>query len=353
MEETSLWIAALRTAKDEAILATRLFNDPAETRAFEAFVVHMHVAWLYLLQAKFERDGVDCRYPSDKNPGEFIRVDGEDKRWELARCVQERWTNPADPARKNLEFFIGLRNKIEHRPTPTGASFVLACGGNAQALLLNFENELTAAFGIEHSLAEYFRVPLFIGGFTTAGEEVLRSLRSQLPDSLKKFIADFHSGLDDETIQHPEFDLRLRVVLESAQRGSDAIAMKFTRWDDMSDEEKQAVEALGRRGQTVVREQPRQIVGHGLLRPGEAQKRVQDLVPFKFNSHHFSQSVKRKSIRPPNGASHPERTDEKYCIYDHLSKQYGYTEAWVKWLVKNCSDSKKFVKTTGREAQPK
>lgn len=39
-----------------------MYNDPAETRAFEAFVVHMHLAWLYLLHAEFLRDGTDFRY---------------------------------------------------------------------------------------------------------------------------------------------------------------------------------------------------------------------------------------------------------------------------------------------------
>jgi hypothetical protein len=45
----------------EACLAVRLYNDPAETRSFEGFVVHMHLAWLYLLHAVLARDDVDFR----------------------------------------------------------------------------------------------------------------------------------------------------------------------------------------------------------------------------------------------------------------------------------------------------
>jgi len=33
-------------SRDEAQLAVRLYNDPAEARSFEGFVVHMHLAWL-------------------------------------------------------------------------------------------------------------------------------------------------------------------------------------------------------------------------------------------------------------------------------------------------------------------
>jgi hypothetical protein len=41
----------VEASKDEAVLAVRLYNDPSEARSFEGFVVHMHLAWLYLLHA--------------------------------------------------------------------------------------------------------------------------------------------------------------------------------------------------------------------------------------------------------------------------------------------------------------
>lgn len=37
----------LAASRDEAQLAVRLYNDPAEARSFEGFVVHTHLAWLY------------------------------------------------------------------------------------------------------------------------------------------------------------------------------------------------------------------------------------------------------------------------------------------------------------------
>lgn len=56
------WQATLDASTQEACLAVRLYNDSAEARAFEGFVVHMHMAWLYLLHAQFIRDDVDFRY---------------------------------------------------------------------------------------------------------------------------------------------------------------------------------------------------------------------------------------------------------------------------------------------------
>ena len=165
------WTATLRAARDEAVLAVRLYNDAAEARAFEGFVVHMHVAWLYLLHARFIRDSIDYRYRERDNPHRFVKVDGEYKRWELARCVEERWPDPNSAVRKNLEFFIGLRNRIEHRHARQAPDLALAVSGHAQALLLNFEEELTSTFGTDYSLATVLRFPIFVGSFTTEGTE--------------------------------------------------------------------------------------------------------------------------------------------------------------------------------------
>src|ERR1044072_8696423 len=104
----------VQASRDEACLAARLYNDPAELRSFEAFVVHMHLAWLYLLHAELTRDGVDYRYRRNDNPRRLLKVDGEPKQWELAKCAAWRWPDSGDPVRSNLAFFIGLRNKIVH-----------------------------------------------------------------------------------------------------------------------------------------------------------------------------------------------------------------------------------------------
>ncbi len=347
------WTPTLAAARNEAVLATNLYNASGQPRAFEGLVVHMHLAWLYLLHAEFIRDGTEYRYRDRDNPRRFVRVDGEHRRWELAKCVEEHWPDPAHPVRKNLEFFIALRNRIEHRHAKEDASLALAFSGHAQALLVNFEQELVAAFGLRESLVGVLRFPLFIGGFTEEGAAALSRLRDSLPADLRRFMAEFRSGLAEGVENDSRFELRLHVVLQQVARGTDALAVQFTRWGDMTAEQQALVEELGKRGQTVVREQKRSIVGHGLLRPHEAEVRVQAMVPFLFNSHHFLRAWQMKKIRPPKDDPHPERTDERYCIYDELSRQYGYTEAWVQWLIKHCSTAADFRATTGREPEIK
>lgn len=345
------WISTLRASIDEVTLAVRLYNDSGQSRAFEGFVVHMHLAWLYLLHARFVRDGVDYRYRRIDDPRRFVLIDGEHKRWELAKCVAERWVDPDDPVRRNLEFFIALRNRVEHRHAATDRDLGQTVSGHAQAFLLNFEDELVSTFGTEYSLAETLRFPVFVGTFTTEGEQALLKLRNRLPADLKRFIAEYHSGLPDATIVDSRFELRLRVVLEVAPRDADAMSMQFTRWDDMTDEERAAVLEMGRRGQTVVREQSRPVVGHGLLRPREAELSIAAEIPYRFTSHHFLRAWQIKKIRPVSGSETPERTDERYCMYDALGRSYGYTSAWVKLLIKQCSTAAGFQLATGREAE--
>jgi hypothetical protein len=154
MPRPARWRSAFSAARDEATLAVRLYNDPGQSRAFEGFVVHMHLAWLYLLQARFAREGIDFRYRRSDDPRRFVVVDGEHKRWELARCAEERWADENDPVRRNLEFFVALRNRIEHRHASTDRNLGLSVSGHAQAHLLNFEDELVATFGTRYSLAE-------------------------------------------------------------------------------------------------------------------------------------------------------------------------------------------------------
>ena len=88
----------LQASKGEACLAVDLYNRLHEPRALEAFVIHMHLAWLYLLHAELTRDNVDFRY-WDRKRGKrarLVKVNGEPKTWELSRCVENRW-KPNDP----------------------------------------------------------------------------------------------------------------------------------------------------------------------------------------------------------------------------------------------------------------
>jgi len=280
-----------------------------------------------------------------------MRVDGEYKRWDLAKSVEHRWLDATDPVRANLDFFSSLRNKIEHRYARELQTLALALGGHAQALLLNYEEEVTSQFGADYSLATRLRFPIFVGTFTTEGATALRRLRSSLPKGLQNFIAEYHAGLAPATEQDRRFEFRMRVTLELAARDPQATAVQFTRLDDMTPEQQTAVEEMGKSGKVIVREQQRSVVNLGWLKPVEAARKVEAQIPFVFNRDHFRRAWQRGDVRPPTDAEHPERTKEQFCAHDAAHADYVYSPVYIRHLAKNCATEQGFRETTGRIPQ--
>lgn len=207
---TQVW-HVVQASKAEALLAVEFYNTTGERRSLEAFVIHMHLAWPYLLHAEFLHDEVDFRYWEARSERRrcLVRVDCEPKTWELARCAHERWISNNDPVRRNLEFFIGLRNRIKHRHQD---AIGLAVAGHAQAMILNYENELVGAFGTDEGLADRLRFPVFVSSSTPEGVEAIKHMRAKLPARTLRYINDFHEGLDAGVADDSRFEFRIHLV---------------------------------------------------------------------------------------------------------------------------------------------
>jgi Protein of unknown function (DUF3644) len=337
---------SVNAARDEACLAVELHNRPHEPRSFEGFVVHMHLAWLYLLQGEMARDKIDYRYWQGRR---LVRVDGEPKCWELTKSMEQRWPQDNDPVRSNLEFFIGLRNKIEHRYSAHSPALAIATSGHAQALLLNFENELVGQFGSNQTLAATLRFPVFVGTFTAAGEDTLRTLHARLPKDIRTFIGSYRSKLDPAVADDQRFEFRLKLIPELTPRAPDALALEYIRLEDLSETARKALIALGRTGHVIVREQKRAVANSGRMKPGEAARQIQNGVPFVFKLQpHFVDAYRALKVRPRSNDPHPERTREEFCIYDEVHRDYSYKPAYVKYLQRELSTAEGFREIIGR-----
>jgi hypothetical protein len=337
----------LEGAIDEALLAVDLYNQPRRPRRLEGFLVHMHLAWVYLLHAQFRRDGTDYHYRLPN--GRFERVDGERKTWDLSKSVSHRWPE-GGAVRKNLELTIALRNKIEHR---YHEAIALATSGYAQALLLNFEEELTSAFGADASLGEKLRFPIFVGQITALGEARIEELHESLPNVTRDFLARFESDLDPLIVQDQRYEFRINLIPKLGPKTEADRAISFVREADLSEEEKTTLEALGRMGSVIVREQVRPVAGAGLMKPTLVVSRVQERIPFKFNMHSFVESWKKLACRPLAGAAHPERTDERYVVYDVNHRDSLYTPAFIEKVVRETSTAARHLSFLGYAARDK
>src|SRR5687768_2732777 len=91
------WWHMLQESRRQACLAIDFYNRPGDKRSYLDFVVHMHIAWQYLLHASFERDKIDYLYRDGRGRVQKTK-DGDKKTWDLQRCVEETF-DAADPAR--------------------------------------------------------------------------------------------------------------------------------------------------------------------------------------------------------------------------------------------------------------
>jgi Domain of unknown function (DUF3644) len=328
---TKAWHMA-QASKAEALLAVEFYNTTGERRSLEAFVVHMHLAWLYLLHARLERAGTDYRYWREDANGRRVleRIDGEPKTWDLARCAHERWAD-GDAVRKNLEFFIGLRNRIEHRYQE---SIGLAVAGHAQAMVVNYEAELVDAFGAAEGLADKLRFPVFLTSLTPEGVASVKRLRAKIPARTLRYINDFHGGLGAEVASDARFEFRVHLVPQTGPRTDADMALNFISVDDLTAEERAMLERLGQTGLIARHTRDRPVQNLGRHRPAQVVAEVATHIAH-FNMADHTAAWKRYRVRPERGATDPAATDERYCVYDEPHDDYIYTDAWIKKLVRD------------------
>jgi hypothetical protein len=323
----------LRAAKDEALLAVHAYDDPRQPRWLEAFYVHMHLAWHYLLLAKLKRDHIDVRLRTPD--GKLERgTDGEPRTWDLSRCVAEEW--PAHhPVRRNLELSLALRQRIEHRTAGLEA-IAVRTAGYLQAMLVNFEALLLDAFGASESIGDQLRFPVFVDAITAGrGDEGARR-RRPVPAPVEQLLEGFEAGLDPELLQDQRYELRIRLVPQLGPKAEHDAAVTFVREEDLTPEQREALATLG------------------LLRPAAAAAAIEARIPFKFGpSSEFPRAWRALGVRPPAGDPNPERTDERYCTYDEPHRDYLYTAAFVDKVVRNADTPAKYRQLIGREPRPK
>jgi hypothetical protein len=337
------WHHMLEESKRQALLAVDLYNRSGDAHSYADFVVHMHLAWLYLLHGEFEHGGVDYRYRSAN--GRFVRIDGEPKVWDLARCVRERY-DETNPVRANLEFFIGLRNKIEHR---FGRALEAATAGRAHALVLNYQAERVARFGNAYSLADELRFPIFLQALTPTAVEEQRRQRRQLPASVRNYIARYDAALDQHVLDDQQYEFRVLLVPFTGPRTQADAAVHFVNADAATPEELDALARLARMAGVLIHERQRDVANADKLSPEQARAQIEEALPFRLNMYQFTELWKHLNVRPPAGDPHPERTDPRYCLWDAPWRKHVYTKAWVRKCIDHIGTPEKFQAFFGRE----
>lgn len=194
-------------AKESALCAIKVFNDPLIKFKSEAFIVLMVIAWTYLLHAYYRSKGIDYRYfrQTLKRKTYDKTRHGAKKHWELERCLGDAACPIDKDTINNLKFLIGLRHEIEHQMTRTLDNYL---SGRYQACVLNFNSYLKKLFGSQHALDTHLTYSIQFVELTAEQLEVGDALEI-LPQNLRAYIAAFDGALTHDEYNDPRYSYRL------------------------------------------------------------------------------------------------------------------------------------------------
>ena len=329
---------ALEKARDSALLAVEVYNKPAVKFKSGGYITLMVIAWTALFHAIFFKKK---RKPFRKEHGRFLRIEDDFMYWELSECLSQYFkTDTGNPVRKNLEFFIPLRNRIEHRSMPELDSNIF---GECQAMLLNFDEMLATEFGAKYCLREClsFSLQLF------PSSENLVAAVMQHPDtkSVVEFIQQYRSTISPEITASGKYSFKAFLIQVANHKTDTALPIQFVHYDKLSEEDKKHVSQFG----AMVKFKEVPVSNLDTMKAGDIVKKVQAALgnpkterggkPVnKFNLSIHARCWRRYKARPEGGSANPEATDWKFCIYDKRHNDYGYTQAWVEFLIEKLKD---------------
>jgi hypothetical protein len=341
----------LEKCHSAAIAAVEAYNRPGSRFRTAQYLVMITIAWTALFHAIFYGRNRRPWVRKSLGPGKgvrYVKVDGEPKHWDLAECLKQYYGDQNPPERRNLEFLIGLRNKIEHRHLP---ELDASLYGECQAALLNFEELLVTEFGQKYAISEQLAISLqFSQTIPPEKKQAVRVLATGAVKTVKEYIEKFRGGLHSSVLNSMKYSFSVFLVPKVANRqGAADVAVQFVRVDEASKEELERLEKLN----VLIREKHIPIANLDLFKPSTVVDELKARLPFRINMSTHTAVWKYFKVRPAGGDSHPESTRSEYCVYDAIHGDYLYTRAWIEKLFHDLSDPERFNEIVRRNPTAK
>lgn len=341
----------LEKCRSATLAAVEIYNRPGPRFRTAHYLVLITIAWTALFHAVFYKRGRRPWYrkrTSGSGRGvRYQKVDGEPKHWDLSECLSQYYRDTNPPERRNLEFLLGLRNKIEHRHLP---QLDASLYGECQAALINLEQLLVGEFGGRWAMTEQLAVSLqFSSIVPTERRRAARALSTSAARTVAEYIESFRGGLPASVLNSTKYSFNVYLVPKVANRASAAdAAVEFIRVDEASEEELQRLDRLN----VLIREKHIPIANLDLFKAGQVVAQVAPRIPYRFNLHTHQLCWRHFGVRPPGRVEHPERTDAAFCVYNPVHQDYLYTPAWIEKLVRELGTPERFEGVTGRQPLP-
>ena len=302
----------------------------------------MIIAWTALFHSIFFRKKIK---PFFKSKGRFVKLEGDFKYWDLTECLKRYFKNDVMNAVKvNLEFFIPLRNKIEHKSIPEIDSDIF---GECQAMLLNLDELIDKEFGSSYCIKESlsFALQMF-----PSGESLSKAIKKNpVAENVVDFINRYRSSLSADVFLTSKYAFKAFLIQVANHKADGVLPIQFVNYDKLSKEQREEIE----KAVAMVKFKEINVSNLDKFKSSEVQKTVQAALGNlkisrgksqvdKFNPDTHMRCWKKYKVRPPGGSKTPQDTDTKYCVYDKPHKDYLYTQEWIDFLVAKMNDSKEY-----------
>lgn len=324
----------LENSRNSALTAVEVYNRPNTNFRVENYVILMIIAWTTLFHAYFQSTIGDKYFYKERN-GRYKIVDGERKAWELKECIREfpKYSKDyklSDAVIANLNFFIGIRNKIEHRYW-NSLTLDIFLFGECQSLLYNFEKTMVALFGEDYAINTCLAYALQFSQLR-AKEQLLsqKELLSKDMQDLKRYVDKYRVDLSQEVYDSQEYSIKLIQIPKISNTNRRELAVEFVNWTNLSDEDKETYEKLTVLIKDKIISQP--VYNLSMMKPSGVIKAVKEKIGVKLNHTNHTDLWKAFEVRPPQDSTSKFETKAKYCIYDEPHNDYLYTSEWVDFI---------------------
>lgn len=323
----------LESGIDCALLAVEIYNKPRTPFRVENYITNMIMAWTKVIHAHFHNTIGEKYFYKKKGSIRYELIDGEKKAWELKTCIS-KLKHLDEPVKANLNFFIKLRNKIEHRYVEKNEVGTIIFG-ECQALLNNFEKYVIDCFGEEYALNESLAFALQFSILRSVGQiKASKKLLAKEVKDLKDFIGKYRNSLDEKTFNSQEYSIKLISIPKISNTNRNDLAVEFVNWNTLSDEDKTKYSRL----LAIIKEKSviKEVINAGKLKAGDVVNKVVEESSYKSFNHYDHRCLYTIfSIRPSGKEKEkdPFNTDTHYCHFDEAHNDYLFQESWVDFIV--------------------
>lgn len=335
--------------RHSAIAAVDVYNRTGPRFRTAQYIIMIVLAWTALFHAHFYQKNRRPWYEK-KSSGvgkgvRYDRVDGEPRHWDPKECLKQYHGANHPPERKNLEFLIGLRNKIEHRNIP---ELDASLYGECQAALMNLETMLVDIFGKRYALMDELALALqFSHVIPAERKQAAQKLAGSASKSVREYVEKFRGNLPSSTLNSMKYSFNVYLVPRVVNRASSADAsVTFIRADEASAEEMSRLEKLN----VLIKEKHIPIANLDTFKPSQVAELVEAGLGRTFTIGTHTSAWKHYRVRPATHAAEPEKTNATYCFYDKAHGDYVYTRAWVEKLIRDLANDALYQAMRGKSS---